>query len=315
MYLGIDTSNYTTSVAIYGEDIEINAKKLLPVKDGEIGLRQSDAVFHHVRQLNEVFKTAVAQLPKWVSLKELTAIGVSVSPRAVEGSYMPCFLVGKMLAETLSDTLGVPCYFFSHQQGHIAAALYSTDRLDLLSEQILAYHLSGGTSEGLLVESDENGLPNARLVCSSLDLKAGQAIDRIGVKLGFPFPAGKYLDEAAKKVEFKEKLHPSVNGADFNLSGLQNKCENLINQGKSKEYVSRYCLEYICATIDKSVSALQEKYGKLPLLFSGGVSSNSLLRERMQKKYGALFAKPAFSADNAFGIAVLATLADKNKNE
>ncbi len=315
MYLGIDTSNYTTSVAIFSDEIEINSKKLLPVKDGEIGLRQSDAVFHHVRQLNEVFKNAVAHLPHGISLKDLTAIGVSVSPRSVEGSYMPCFLVGKMLAETLSDTLGVPCYHFSHQQGHIAAALYSANKLELLNNRFLAYHLSGGTSEGLLVEPDEYGLPNAKLVCTSLDLKAGQAIDRIGVELGFPFPAGKYIDAAATNVEFKEKLKPSMKGADFNLSGLQNKCENLIAKGKSKEYVSRYCLEYISSTIEMSVKALKKEYGDLPLVFSGGVSSNSLLKARMQNEFGAVFAEPAFSADNAFGVAVLAMLENKKKNE
>lgn len=315
MYLGIDTSNYTTSVAILGNGIEINSKKLLPVKEGEIGLRQSDAVFHHVRQLNEVFENAVAKLPQGVLLKDLTAIGVSVSPRSVEGSYMPCFLVGKMLAETLSDTLGVPCYHFSHQQGHIAAALYSANKLEFLSSPFLAYHLSGGTSEGLLVKPDEKGLPDAQLVCTSLDLKAGQSIDRIGVKLGFPFPAGRYLDAAAKNVDFKEKMKPSVNGANFNLSGLQNKCENLISQGKSKEYVSRYCLEYIIATIEMSVKALKKEYGNLPLVFSGGVSSNSLLKERMRTKFDAVFAEPTFSADNAFGVAVLAMLENKINNE
>ena len=315
MYLGIDTSNYTTSVAIYGDGIEINSKKLLPVKEGEIGLRQSDAVFHHVRQLTEVFDKAVSELSEGTSLRDLSAIGVSITPRTTEGSYMPCFLVGRMLAENLAKTLNVPCYMFSHQQGHIAAALYSAGRLDLLDQKFLAYHLSGGTSEGLLVEPNDAGIPDAKLVCTSLDLKAGQAIDRIGVKLGFPFPAGRFIDEAAQNVDFKEKLRPSMKGADFNLSGLQNKCEALISACKSKEYISRFCLEYVIATISASAKALKETYGDLPLLFSGGVSSNSLLRDRMQKQFGAIFAKPAFSADNAFGVAVLAKRADENKHE
>ncbi|MDO4459628.1 MAG: peptidase M22 [Clostridia bacterium] len=308
IYLGIDTSNYTTSVAVYSDNIEINCKKLLTVKPGEIGVRQSEAVFQHVRQLSDVFSEADTKLKNLgFSMRDISGVGVSVSPRTAEGSYMPCFLTGKMLAENLSLSLSVPCYHFSHQQGHIAAALYSAGRLDLLDEKIIAYHLSGGTSEGLIVTPNEHGLPEVELVCGSNDLKAGQAIDRIGVAMGLPFPAGKYLDELASKSTKRYKHKPAMKGADFSLSGIQNKCEKMLRENESQEDIAKYCLGYIISSIDASLANLKETYGDLPILFSGGVSSNSLLREHMTNKYGALFAKPAFSADNAYGVAVLAS--------
>jgi len=309
IFLGIDTSNYTTSVAFYGDGVEINCKKLLPVKEGEVGLRQSDAVFHHTKQLPEVFEKACAGLHALdYSVNDVAAIAVSDRPRNVEGSYMPCFLVGELLARSLAASLNKPLYRFSHQQGHVAAALYSANKLDMMASPFLAYHLSGGTSEGLYITSDETGIPDAKLICSSLDLKAGQAIDRIGVKLGLPFPAGKYMDELAAACGKRFKVKPSMKGASFSLSGVQNKCERMISEGGSKEEVSAYCLEFIISSVDASVKALREEYGDLPVLFSGGVSSNSHLNKRMSEKYGAVFAKPAFSADNAFGTAVLASI-------
>ena len=309
LFLGIDTSNYTTSAAVYGSGVEINGKKLLSVKAGEIGLRQSDAVFQHVRQLTEVYGKTIDELNSLgYTCSDVSAVGVSYAPRAVEGSYMPCFLVGRMLGECLAKTLNVPLYLFSHQQGHIAAALYSCRREDLLGGNFLAFHLSGGTTEGLYVTPDENGLPDAEIVASSLDLKAGQAVDRIGVMLGFPFPCGRYLDELSRKSRVSFRIKPSMKGADFSLSGVQNKCEQMLASGSAREDIAKFCLEYIAASLDFSLSALLEKYGDIPVLFSGGVSSNSLLRERLGKKYGALFAQPAFSCDNAFGTAYLASV-------
>ena len=180
--LGIDTSNYTTSSALFDEEKReiIQQKKLLPVKEGELGLRQSDAVFAHVKQLGDIVE-------KLFSGKKynITAVGVSTRPRDIEGSYMPCFLVGDMVSKTVSSVLGVPRYEFSHQQGHIAAALYSAGRLDLLGEKFIAFHLSGGTTEILLADHGE-----LTLLGGSLDLHAGQLVDRTGVYMHLPFPAG-----------------------------------------------------------------------------------------------------------------------------
>ena len=206
LFLGIDTSNYTTSSALFdGERVLENRKMLLPVKQGEKGLRQSDAVFHHVRQLPQVLGPILEGLedrPK--------AIGVSLAPTTEEGSYMPCFLVGKNTAGLLGQAWKVPVEGFSHQQGHIAAALYSAGKLELLEKRFLAFHVSGGTTEALLVTPGEKGVPQVNRVAHSLDLKAGQAVDRVGVMLGLGFPCGPELERLALKWGREDPIPPGA---------------------------------------------------------------------------------------------------------
>ena len=231
--LGLDTSNYTTSAAFFGDGEMDSRGMILPVKEGEIGLRQSDAVFHHTRQLPEVLSMLGDKIGG------AKVIGVSERPRDAKNSYMPCFLVGIGAAQMLSQALGVPLRRFSHQQGHIAAALYSVNRLDLLHERFLAFHMSGGTTEAVLVEPVEGGkMFRTRLVASSLDLKAGQVIDRIGVMLGLPFPAGKHLDPIACGYTEKLRVRASMKGANCSLSGVENKCRELMKKGAPKEEIA-----------------------------------------------------------------------------
>ena len=192
--LGIDTSNYTTSAAVFDGSGGYNAGRLLEVRPGELGLRQSDALFQHIKHLPGRF--AELQAEGW--LTGLSAVGASTRPRAVEGSYMPCFLAGEGQGRTLADALGVPFYAVSHQQGHIAAAAWSAGRLELLDRPMLAWHLSGGTTELLYVEPDGVNV-RAQCVGGTSDISAGQLIDRTGVLLGLPFPAGKALDALASK--------------------------------------------------------------------------------------------------------------------
>ena len=303
-FLGIDTSNYTTSAALCGK-INFNGKKLLPVEEGKVGLRQSEAVFHHVKQLPSLISEAFEKLGD----EKTSAIGVSERPRSHKESYMPCFMAGDSTAQMLSAALGVPLYKFSHQQGHIAAALHSCGKTELLKSEFIAFHLSGGTTEALMVAPDEENLPVCTIVASSLDLKAGQAIDRTGVMLGLPFPAGKYIDELAQNADKEFKIRPSMINNNFSLSGVQNKCEAMYEAGESKENVSKFVLSSIVASIDACLEGLLKDYGKnLPVVFSGGVSSNSLLRKFVTEKYGAIFTEPQYSSDNAYGTAVLAAV-------
>ena len=304
--LGLDTSNYTTSAAFFCDGEMDSRGMILPVKEGEIGLRQSDAVFHHTRQLPEVLSMLGDKIGG------AKVIGVSERPRDAKDSYMPCFLVGIGAAQMLAQALGVPLRRFSHQQGHIAAALYSAQRLDLLHERFLAFHMSGGTTEAVLVEPVEGDkMFRTRLVASSLDLKAGQVIDRIGVMLGLPFPAGKHLDPIACNYTERLRVRASMKGANCSLSGVENKCRELMKKGAPKEEIAATCMAYVIAASDAMCKALIETFGDLPVVFSGGVSSNSMLRAHMSEKYSALFAEPRFSADNAAGIAVLASLSQE----
>lgn len=300
--LGIDTSNYTTSAALWRDGNVIQRKKLLPVKPGELGLRQSDAVFHHIRQLPEVLE------PLLTGKTDIQGVGVSTRPRSQEGSYMPCFLAGEGTARAISMSLSKPLSCFSHQQGHIAAALYSADRLELVKCRFLAFHVSGGTTEAVLVSPDDAELIQTEIVARSLDLKGGQAVDRVGALLGLAFPAGKELEKLAELSDIRYKIRPSLKGADCSLSGVENQCAKMLREGSPGPEIAAFCLQSILAALEGMAEELLRQLGKLPLVFAGGVMSNRMIREALTGKYGAIFAEPEFSADNAAGVAVLTAL-------
>ena len=304
--LGIDTSNYTTSAALLdGATGALREKRrLLQVKPGELGLRQSEAVFQHTMALPELLKELFAD-----SGMTPDVVGVSVAPRDEAGSYMPCFMVGKGTADSLGAAFGRPVRHFSHQAGHIAAALYSAGKLDWLDKEFIAFHVSGGTTEAVKVSPDKEKILRAERVAESLDLKAGQAIDRVGVTLGLPFPAGPALDALSRESDKEYRIKPFLRDGDCSLSGIQNQCQRMKAAGEPDRDIARYCVEAVCAALRGMTLALQERFPGLPLLYSGGVTSNSLIRERFTEEFGAVFAAPGFSSDNAVGIAVLGTIA------
>ncbi len=307
-YLGIDTSNYTTSAAIYDSltNEALNEKMLLPVKEGSIGLRQSDAVFHHTVQLPQIIHKLFDGFDK-----EISAIGVSSKPRSEDGSYMPCFLSGMAVAKSMSSAMNLPLYEFSHQQGHIASVVFSTENHSLLSKKFIAFHLSGGTTEAVLVSPDKENIISTEIIAKSLDLKAGQAIDRTGVLMGLKFPCGVKIDELSLKSPNDYSVKSFLRGTDCSLSGIENKVKKMIEQNESAENISKFCIQSIISAVDKTVEVLIKEYGNLPIVFSGGVSSNTLLRKYMSEKYNAIFTLPAYSADNACGIAYLTSLKSK----
>ena len=305
MYIGFDTSNYTTSVAVFDGEHMINKRQLLTVKTGERGLRQSDAVFQHTVNMPALIDDIS------IDNNNINAVAVSSRPRNIDGSYMPCFLVGINNAVAVSRFSGAPLFKTSHQVGHILAGLYSIDRLDLISKPFIAFHISGGTTEALLVEPDKNEIVTARIIAQSSDLKAGQAVDRAGVMMGLTFPCGKELDKLSLLSEKEFKIRPSMNGLDCSLSGVENKAKKMFENGESKEDISKYILTYISNSIDEMTQRIIDNYGNLPIMFVGGVMSNTLIRKQITKKYNAYFAKPDLSCDNACGIAVYAYLKDR----
>ena len=298
-FIGFDTSNYTTSAALFADGSMASSRRLLPVKAGETGLRQSDALFHHTCALPEIFDA----LP---DLRCAAAVGVSDRPRDAEGSYMPCFLAGVSAASCTSKALGVPLYRFSHQAGHIAAALFSAGRTDLMDKPFLAFHVSGGTTECVCVTPDRERVLHAELLLTSLDLKAGQAVDRVGVMLGFPFPAGKYVDAEARKSSRNFTVRVPVRDGCVSLSGLQNQCTRMQQNGECAADICRYCLLYIEKALEAMADHALQTAGDLPLVFSGGVTSNTLLREMLCAEYACVFAQPEYACDNAAGTAFLA---------
>ena len=311
-FLGIDTSNYTTSVALYNDvdNSVVNIKKLLPVKDGEKGIRQSDAVFHHTVQLLELISTLFNE-----NQYEIKGIGVSTKPCNEDGSYMPCFLTGISVAVSLSKILGIPLYNFSHQDGHIVAALFSADKLDLLNKNFIAFHISGGTSQALIVSPNDNYFDTIK-VSDSLDLKAGQAVDRVGISLGLKFPCGPELEKLAlKNNKTLNKVKVFRRDGKFSLSGVENQCKQMLDREVPAEEISLHCLSYIYSAIDDTVVEILNKYGNLPIVFSGGVMSNLLIKDALTSKYSAFFAEPQYSSDNACGIAILSSICYKRNNK
>ena len=305
-FIGIDTSNYTSSVAAYNSQSGemISEKLLLPVKENECGLRQSDAVFLHVKQLASVAEKVLSKIDG-----KPDAIGVSVSPCDSENSYMPCFLVGKMVAQILSSAYKVKTYYFSHQRGHIAAALYSADMLRMISEPFLALHISGGTTDLLKVSPDDENIISVENVGKSLDLKAGQVIDRVGVMLGLNFPCGAELEKLAEKSNREFKIKPCIKGLDCALSGIENIAKKMYDDGDNAQDIAKFCLDYVGLSIDGMCDSAHKKYPTLPFIFAGGVMSNNNIKNTLSQKYGGFFAEPKFSSDNAAGIAVLCKFA------
>lgn len=307
LYLGIDTSNYTTSTAVFdSNNLSVKqSKKLLPVKEGEFGLRQSDAVFNHVKQLPEV----IERLEISGGIK---AAGVSVRPRNLEGSYMPCFLVGESAAELAAKAGSFGLYKTSHQTGHILAAVYSCNKTSLIysNKPFIAFHVSGGTTDCLLVQPNESEVIKVSEISSSLDLKAGQLIDRVGVMLGLKFPAGKELEKLAGESMMKYKIKPILKDGFCCLSGVENKCRDMLLNGLPNCDIALYALKYIESALYEMTGYALVRFGELPVIYAGGVMSDKLIRERLSKGCEAYFAEPEFSCDNAAGVAIYAAIKD-----
>ena len=298
--IGIDTSNYTTSIAFYDGIGGENCSKLLPVKQGELGLRQSDAVFAHIKSLPELS----GRLFSHIQAANITAVGVSTRPRAVEGSYMPCFLVGYSHARLLADALNVPLVEVSHQQGHVAASLWSAGHMELLSQPHLAWHLSGGTTELLMVEPVGKNVACTKIGGTS-DISAGQLIDRTGQLLQLPFPSGKHLDVLSQQAAGADLFRVKCADMTFSLSGVQNKVQQYHEKNGIPAETAAYALRCVAFAVFRATQQALQRYPGLPVVFSGGVASNTMLRQTLEP-LNPIFAKPQYSTDNAMGVAVLA---------
>ena len=300
IYLGFDTSNYTTSCAVCG-DLSQNISKLLNVKTGERGLRQSDALFQHIKALPFLYE----ELCSKCNIKDVMAVGVSTRPRSVEGSYMPVFLAGEGYARVCAATLKVPLYEFSHQDGHIMSAIHSCDNYSLLEKPFISVHLSGGTSEILLTQYNKKGF-DCKIIGGTKDISAGQLIDRVGVKMGMNFPCGKQLEKLA--FSYKNPIKLPVNSCDgyINFSGIETKALTLCNTQNHQD-LAYSLFDAIASALIKALSWCRNKTQIDDILIAGGVASNSIIKKRLLSELGnnVYFASPELACDNAYGIALL----------
>lgn len=216
---------------------------------------------------------------------------------------MPCFMVGFSHAKLLADTYNVPLITFSHQEGHIAAAAWSAGRLDLLDKPHLAWHLSGGTTE-LLYVKPEGCSVRCEKIGGTTDISAGQLIDRTGQMLHLQFPAGRHLDELSKSAENNDYFKVKCTGAEFSFSGVQNKVQQYFERTNDAAATAAYTLRTVAETVLKATKNALEEHTGLPVIFSGGVASNSMLRAVL-KPLNPVFAEPKYSTDNAMGVAIL----------
>lgn len=300
MFIGIDTSNYTTSVSLVKDGVILKDKRtLLKVKEGMRGLRQSEAFYQHVNNLPELLKEVSP-------LYEVRAICVSDAPRRVEGSYMPCFTAGVNIAEILSNALSIPLYKVSHQQGHIRAALYNNDVCD--EKPFLCVHLSGGTTEVLAVNKI-NCNYTSEIVGATSDISAGQFIDRIGVKCGLSFPCGAKMDSLCKGLS-PIKLPTSVKECAVSFSGVETKLEKIIETNEySNEEIFTSAFECVANSLSKLISECCKKTNINTVLLAGGVSGSEnikrMLNSKLTPKYNINYAPSGYGSDNAVGVALL----------
>ena len=305
-FVGVDTSNYTTSLAAVdgGGRVLANLKAPLPVKPGERGLRQSDAVFAHVKNLPALTDA----LRPYIEGKTLLAVGVSARPRDDENSYMPCFLAGVSAAHALAAGSAAPVFEFSHQSGHVMAAVAASGApASLLERPFGAFHVSGGTTDLLLVTPTGSAF-HIEQIGGSADLHAGQAVDRIGVTLGLTFPCGPALEKLA--LQNKDPVPRSkiaVKEGVCHLSGLENLALELYRSTGSAPLTAAFVFDFLADTLFAMAAWAREAHPGLPLVFAGGVMSNRALAAALQDRLcdGVYFAEPVFCADNAAGAALL----------
>ncbi len=300
--LGLDTSCYTTSVAAVALDGQVLAsvRRLLVVKQGGRGLRQSEGVFQHTQNLPQLIEELYRRLPDL----EVVAVAASFTPRDVEGSYMPVFTVGSGTAQVLSNALRVPLYVTNHQSGHVAAA-----RIDsgLPEGAHLALHLSGGTTE-VLACRDGDAL---ELLGGSDDLHAGQFVDRVGVKLGLGFPAGPALEKLAEGTEAQSLIVATCKGMNCSFSGAEAQVMRMADSGEyTKEQLAAEVYSCLARTIEKLLTNAAKQTGLNNVLLAGGVVSSPRFRKMLLQRIArakspvrAYFARPEYSGDNAVGVA------------
>lgn len=308
--LGIDTSNYTTSLALAGEGGFVHVRRILEVKKGECGLRQSDALFLHTVNIPELMPGLFAAYrEKFGHEAKIDAVAYSAYPRDAEGSYMPCFLAGKSAAASVAASLGVPLYAFSHQAGHIMAAVKTCGSEEAAGEEFFAMHLSGGTTELVRARRDSGIGFSAEIVGSTADISAGQLVDRAGVMLGLGFPCGGELEKLAEEAGNAKGIKPLkvvLRDGKVNMSGAENRIAALVQSGEDAGKIAYFVLDFVAKNVIALAQDARAASPGLPIIFAGGVMRNKIIRSKVCAALkGVLFADVELSSDNAVGTAYL----------
>ena len=313
LFLGIDTSCYTTSLCLVDSSYHVVADEriILSVKSGERGLSQSNMVYQHMRNLPVLFERLVPYLAN----SRICAIGVTNKPRRREDSYMPAFLAGFGYARSLAAVLHIPLYPMSHQENHLMAVLRDIGTIP--EQPFYGLHLSGGTTDMLKSVPVSKGLDITRIGGTS-DISAGQFIDRIGVALGFSFPAGMYVDKMAQDVTMCRKAgRVWCQQGELSYSGPESQAQRWIaKENAEKATVCQWTLATVWDGLRRMMDQVLPEGSQLTA--AGGVMSNQYLRQQLelycvQKRIRLHLAPDGYSADNSSGVAFWAAWQEGNK--
>jgi len=310
IFLGIDTSNYKTSLAAVTSSGEVlyDGRIPLQVKKGERGLRQSHAVFIHLKNLPRLIEDLCSKIDP----SRVNGIAVSIKPRPLKESYMPVFKVGEAFAEVIADLLNTKLTRVSHQESHIMAGYWNCNALN--SKTFLCLHVSGGTTEILKVIMESNGFIIETLG-GTQDLHAGQFIDRVGVSLGLDFPAGPVLEKMALEAQGKNVRIPSaIKENMISFSGPESCAQRLKNKVNANE-LAHAVLLCVAKTLTKLTKKIYPETGIKDVLLVGGVMANQIIRSELVHNLPEMnlyFADKHYSVDNAVGTALLAKFCKKD---
>ncbi len=307
IFLGIDTSCYTTSLAVMDKEGRLlaEARRPLTVKEGGRGLAQRDMVFQHVKNL-PLLAEELLEGKDYL----LLAAGVSAKPRPSAESYMPAFLPGLSLGRSLAAACGCPLYTLSHQEGHVAAVLWHLGD-SFKAEKFLALHISGGTTDLLLATAGDDGTHALTLLGGSSDLQAGQFVDRVGQALGLGFPAGLALEALARTAAAPLELPVAYSGYHISLAGPCTAALRALAKGAEPAALALGVERVLALSLGRLIRRAAADHGCKELLLVGGVAGNLYIREEMEKLLrprGITLhtAPPLFSRDNAVGCAAMA---------
>ena len=305
LFIGVDTSNYTTSVScVSDEGIVFEKRTMLSVPLGERGLRQSDAVFQHVRNLPPLIQAMLDSIDR----TSVTAVAVNAKPTDGEDSYMPVFLAGRLAAVSIASSLGVPLIETTHQAGHVRVAMFGQEAY-FSDTRFLALHLSGGTTDLLRVQTEGSRIAAIERIGGCADLHAGQFVDRVGVALGLPFPSGVSLEQLANNATDRTmKLPSSVRELVCSLSGQESQCQRWFESGVAKEAIAFAVYDCLSRTLAKLLQNAFSATDCKTVLLTGGVSGSALLRELLAERMNVelYYAPKGLSSDNAAGTALIA---------
>lgn len=287
--LGIESTAHTFGAGVV-KDGKILSNERDTYKPKQGGIIPNEAAHHHYMLAPEIIRRSLEKAN--VSMDKIDIFAVSQGP-----GLMPCLRVGYQISRFLSDKFNKKIIGVNHCIAHIEIARRSTGLMD----PVMLY-VSGGNTQVITYE-------NGRYIVfgETQDIGVGNMIDKIGRKMGIPFPAGPIIEDLAKKGKNYIKLPYSIKGMDVSFSGMETFVSRLLNT-KKKEDLCFSIQETAFAMLIEASERAMAYCKKESLVITGGVAGNDRLNEMgriMCKERGAKFVRmeKEFSGDNGAMIA------------